>query len=65
MLTKNPESLAEAEATEVARIYIGPRLSATVAWIDHRRVEALREALTRAGFTPRVTNALDTVEQHD
>jgi len=55
LVTKEPEALAELLATESARTYIGPRLSSTVAWIDHRRVDTLREALVRAGYTPRVT----------
>jgi hypothetical protein len=54
LITKEPEALAELTETQSARSCIGPRLSPTVAWIDHRRVDALREALVRAGYTPRL-----------
>ena len=55
LVTKEPEALAELLATESARPCIGPRLSPTAAWIDHRRVHVLREALVKAGYTPKVT----------
>ena len=55
LITKDPEALAELTETESARPCIGPRLAPTVAWIDHRRVDALREALVKAGYTPKMT----------
>jgi hypothetical protein len=55
LVTRDAEALAELLATESARPCIGPQLSPTAAWIDHRRVEVLREALIRAGYTPKVT----------
>ncbi len=60
LVTRDDDALAEAQATDAGRLCIGPRLSSTVAWIDHRRVETLREGLSRAGFTPRITTDDDS-----
>jgi len=56
LVTKDPEALTELTETESARPWIGPKLSATVAWVDRRGVETLREALVKAGYTPKVTS---------
>ncbi|MBM3472928.1 MAG: hypothetical protein FJX75_06660 [Armatimonadetes bacterium] len=54
LITKDAEALTELTETDSARSCIGPRLSPTVAWIDHRRVDVLREALARAGYAPKM-----------
>lgn len=63
LLTQDPEALNELLATETVRHCIGPRLSSTAAWLDHRRVEELRQALLRAGYVPRVTRYEDGNDQ--
>jgi len=55
LVSKEPEALAELLATETTRPCLGPRLSPTVVWVDHRRVDVLREALLQAGYAPKVT----------
>ena len=59
LITKDAEALAEALATGSGRSCIGPRISPTVAWVDHRRLGTLRQALTQAGYTPRMTRDSD------
>ena len=54
LVTTDQEALDELLATASLRTCLGPRLTPNVAWVDHRRVEALREALARAGYTLRV-----------
>ena len=56
LVTTDREALGELLATETVRPCIGPQISPTVAWIDHRRLEKLREALVRAGYAPRITS---------
>jgi len=55
LVSKEPDALAELLATESARPCLGPRLSPTVAWVDPRRVDTLREALVKAGYAPKVS----------
>jgi len=55
LAVKDAEVLDELLETERVSPCIGPRLSPTVAWVDHQRVNVLRESLTRAGYTPKVT----------
>jgi hypothetical protein len=65
LVTKDAEALAELLATESARRCIGPQLSPTAAWIDHRRVHVLREALVRAGYTPKLIRESDPEDGND
>jgi len=53
LMVNDRGALAELIATQGVRSAIGPQLSATVAWLDHHRLEALREALRQAGYRPR------------
>jgi hypothetical protein len=53
LVVSDGEALAELIATQGVGSAIGPKLSPTVAWVDHRRVEALREALRQAGYLAR------------
>jgi len=56
LLCKDPDALAELLATESTRACLGPGISPTVAWVDHRRVDVLREAFVKAGYAPKVTS---------
>jgi hypothetical protein len=55
LVVKEPEALEELLETEGLGPCLGPRLSDTAAWVDHRRAETLRELLVRAGYTPKAT----------
>jgi hypothetical protein len=54
LIAKSEEALSDLAHAENVRPFIGPRLSTTAAWIDHQRVEELRDLLNRAGYTPRL-----------
>ncbi|MBM3498257.1 MAG: hypothetical protein FJX74_06255 [Armatimonadetes bacterium] len=56
LVSQEPEALAELLATESTRGCIGPKLSPVTAWVDHRRVDVLREALIKAGYAPKVAS---------
>jgi len=54
MIAKHEEALSELLHADAARLFVGPLLSPQAAWVDHQRVEELRDLLTRAGYTPRL-----------
>ncbi len=54
LVAGDEEALAELTALESVRPAIGPSIAPTIAWVDHHRVAALREALRQAGYLPRV-----------
>jgi uncharacterized protein YijF (DUF1287 family) len=55
LIAKHEEALSDLLHAANVRPLIGPQLSRTTVWIDHRRVEELRGLLKRAGYTPRLT----------
>jgi hypothetical protein len=54
LTAKDEEALSELLHAEHARPLIGPLLSPRAVWVDHQRVEELRDLLKRAGYTPRL-----------
>jgi hypothetical protein len=54
LMVGDVEALAELAAIQGVRSTIGPKLSSTVAWVDHHRVGTLQEALRQAGYLPRL-----------
>ena len=53
------EAMRELAAAAEACPALGPRLSPTVAWVDHHRVAALGDHLRRAGYSLRLVRDED------
>ncbi|MGQ9732708.1 MAG: hypothetical protein ACUVX8_15735 [Candidatus Zipacnadales bacterium] len=57
LVTKDVEALSELLEMDTIRLCLGPKLSPTVTWIDHRQFDKLHEMLLRAGYTPKVVHS--------